>query len=109
MFLRFYLLIQERHRGRDKSGDIGRGRSGFPAGSPMWDLIPELQDHTLSHHTLSHPGVPQKKVFAESNSVKDQILLFIAAVNKAVVFIVRPARELRGLISYLASFLKHIT
>ena len=44
-FLRFYLFIHERvtERGRD----IGRGRSRLHAGSPMWDLILEHQDHTL--------------------------------------------------------------
>ena len=34
---------KERERGRD----TGRGRSRLHAGSPMWDLIPGPQDHTL--------------------------------------------------------------
>ena len=34
---------RERERGRDK----GRGRSRLHAGSLMWDLIPDLQDHAL--------------------------------------------------------------
>ena len=37
-----YLFMRERERGRD----TGRGRSRIHAGSPMWDLIPGLQDHT---------------------------------------------------------------
>ena len=36
--------MRERERGR---ADIGRGRSRLHAGSPMWDLIPGLQDHIL--------------------------------------------------------------
>ena len=40
-FLRLYLFTIERGR------DLGRGRSRFHAGSPTWDLIPGLQDHTL--------------------------------------------------------------
>ena len=38
----------ERERGRD----TGRGRSGIPAGSPMWDSIPGLQDHDLSQRQM---------------------------------------------------------
>ena len=44
-FLRFYLFIHERHTHRGR--DTGRGRSRLHAGSPMWDLIPGLQDHAL--------------------------------------------------------------
>ena len=36
-------------RGRD----TGRGRSRLHVGSPIWDSIPGLQDHALSH-----PGIP---------------------------------------------------
>ena len=45
----YLLLIHERHRerGRDTGRDTGRGRSRLHAGSPMQDLIPGLQDHTL--------------------------------------------------------------
>ena len=32
---------------REKGRDIGRGRSRLHARSPMWDLIPGLQDHAL--------------------------------------------------------------
>ena len=44
-FKRFYLFMidTERERGRD----TGRGSSRLHARSPMWDLIPGLQDHTL--------------------------------------------------------------
>ena len=38
----------EKERGRD----TGRGRSRLHAGSPMWDLIPELQDHTLDQRQV---------------------------------------------------------
>ena len=38
IFLRFYLCIHERHGERGR--DIGRGRSRFPVGNPMWDSIP---------------------------------------------------------------------
>ena len=44
-FLRFYLFIHNRQRERGR--DTGRGRSRLHAGSPMWDSIPGLQDHTL--------------------------------------------------------------
>ena len=37
-YLLYYLFMR----------DIGRERSRVPAGSPMWNLILELQDHTLS-------------------------------------------------------------
>ena len=33
---------------RERGRDTGRGRSRLHAGSPMWDLILELQDHALS-------------------------------------------------------------
>ena len=32
---------------RERGRDIGRGRSRLPVGSPMWDWIQGLQDHTL--------------------------------------------------------------
>ena len=41
-----YLFIHKRHR--DRGRDIGRGRNRLHAGSPMWDSILVLQDHTLS-------------------------------------------------------------
>ena len=39
------------------------GRSRLPAGSLMWDLIPELQDYAdappkANAQPLSHPGIP---------------------------------------------------
>ena len=36
------IFYTQRHR------NIGKGRSRLHAGSPMWDLIPGLQDHDLS-------------------------------------------------------------
>ena len=38
---------RERERERERGRDTGRGRSRLHAGSPMWDSIPGLQDHTL--------------------------------------------------------------
>ena len=35
-------------RDTERGGDIGRGKSRLPAGSPMRDLIPGLGDHDLS-------------------------------------------------------------
>ena len=51
-FLRFYLFIHETHthtreRERERGRDTGRGRSRLHAGSPTWDSILGLQDHTL--------------------------------------------------------------
>ena len=37
----------ERERERERGRDTGRGRSRLHAGSPMWDLIPGLQNHDL--------------------------------------------------------------
>ena len=43
---------RERERERERGRDTGRGRSRPPAGSPMWDLIPELWDHALSQRQM---------------------------------------------------------
>ena len=51
-FLSFYLFTHERHterereREREKGRDTGRGTNRLHAGSPMWDSILGLQDHT---------------------------------------------------------------
>ena len=48
-----FLCVCERERERDRERereagrDIGRERSWLHAGSPIWDLTPGLQDHTL--------------------------------------------------------------
>ena len=39
---------RERETERQRDREIGRGRSRLHAGSPIWDLIPGLQDHALS-------------------------------------------------------------
>ena len=39
------MRIHREERERDR--DTGRGRSRLHAGSPTWDLIRGLQDHTL--------------------------------------------------------------
>ena len=43
LFIHSFMIDRKR-----EVGDTGRGRSRLHAGSPMWDLIPGLQDHTLS-------------------------------------------------------------
>ena len=44
-----------RARAREKGRDTGRGRSRLHAGSPMWDSILGLQDHTLGQReALNH-------------------------------------------------------
>ena len=40
---------RERERERERGRDTGRGRSRLHAGNPMWDSIPDLQDHTLGY------------------------------------------------------------
>ena len=53
LFLRFYLLIHERHR--EWGRDTGRGRSRFPGRSLIQDWIPGPRDHDLSRRqTLNH-------------------------------------------------------
>ena len=42
-----YLFMRDRERERERGRDTGRGRSRLHAGSPMWDLIPGLQDQAL--------------------------------------------------------------
>ena len=38
---------RERQRERERGRDTGRGRGRLHAGSPKWDSILGLQDHTL--------------------------------------------------------------
>ena len=58
--LKIYLFMVDREREREREG--GRGRSRLHAGSPMWDLIPGLQDHApgpkADPQPLSHPVAP---------------------------------------------------
>ena len=42
-----YLFMRIHREERERGRDTGRGRSRLQAGSPMWDSIPELQDHAL--------------------------------------------------------------
>ena len=48
-FFVFFVLFcfYDSHRVRERGRDTGRGRSRLHAGSPMWDSIQGLQDHTL--------------------------------------------------------------
>ena len=53
----------QRQRERENCRDTGRGSSRLHAGSPTWDSIPGLQDHTLGPRPkagaklLSHPRI----------------------------------------------------
>ena len=64
VFLRDFFYLFMRDTGREREArHTGRGRSRLHGGSPMWDLIPGLQDH-MGHgpkagaKPLSHPGIP---------------------------------------------------
>uniref|UniRef100_A0A8C7BLM2 Uncharacterized protein n=1 Tax=Neovison vison TaxID=452646 RepID=A0A8C7BLM2_NEOVI len=60
------LFIYLRERDSEREHERGEGQRAkqtpHEAGSPMWDSIPELQDHALSRrqwsNQLRHPGVP---------------------------------------------------
>ena len=55
--------MRDTHSKRERGRDTGRGRSRLHAGSPSWDSIPGLKDHTLlkaDAQLLSHPGVPRR-------------------------------------------------
>ena len=43
---------RERERERERGRDTGRGRNRLSAGSPMWDLIPGLQDRALGQRQV---------------------------------------------------------
>ena len=43
---------REREKERERERERERQRSRLPAGSPMWDLIPGLQDHTLGQRPM---------------------------------------------------------
>ncbi|KAM8954898.1 5'(3')-deoxyribonucleotidase, mitochondrial isoform 4-T4 [Lycaon pictus] len=56
-----YCPYEKRERERERGRDTGRGRSRLHAGSPTWDSIPGLQDHTLGcrrRQTAAPPGLP---------------------------------------------------
>ena len=42
-----YLFMRDRERKRMRGRGTGWGKSRLHAGSPMWDLIPGLQDQAL--------------------------------------------------------------
>ena len=57
---------RESEREREREADTGRGRSRLHAGSPTWDLIPGLQDHTpgpRQHQTTEPLGLPEGILF----------------------------------------------
>ena len=54
-FFFFFKILFIHERQRERGGDTGRGRSRFPVGSPMQDLISGSRDHSLSpRQTLNH-------------------------------------------------------
>jgi len=64
-FKRFYLFSHKRHT--ERGGDIGRGISRLPVGSPMQDSIPGPRDHGLSQRQMlrcpSHPDARVSLLF----------------------------------------------
>ena len=61
------MIVTERERERGR--DTGRGRSRLPAGSPTWDSIPGLQDHTLGQRQAPNRCATQG---SRSSSFKDK-------------------------------------
>ena len=54
-FLKDFIYLFMKDTQRERGRDTGRGRSRLHAGSPMWDSIPGLQDHTLGwRQMLNH-------------------------------------------------------
>ena len=47
LFMRERERERQRHRQREKQAPCREPDVGLDVGSPMWDLIPGLQDHTL--------------------------------------------------------------
>ena len=47
IYIFFFKILFIRERESERGRDTGRGRSRLHAGSPTWDSIPGLQDHTL--------------------------------------------------------------
>ena len=47
-----FIYSWQTQRRRERGRDTGRGRSRLHAGSPMWDPIPGLQDHTLGQRQM---------------------------------------------------------
>ena len=78
-FLRFYLLIHERHTERGR--DTGRGRSRLHAGSPMWDLIPGPRDHAPSRRQMLNHWATQ------ASSITIYILIYHVCPNISEVFL----------------------
>ena len=56
-------------RDRERGKDTGKGRSGLPEGSPMWDSIPRPGsplETKADAQLLSHPGVSPDPYLKES-------------------------------------------
>lgn len=63
LFFLKILFVYSWETHRERSRDLGRGRSRFLAGSPMWDSIPEPWDHALSRRQmLNHWGIQASSV-----------------------------------------------
>ena len=59
-------LIHKGHRG----GDIGKGRSRLPAGSPMQDSIPgSCPELKANAQPLSHPGAPLEGILNDVREI----------------------------------------
>ena len=60
------LFIYSFRENEERGRDTGRGRSRLHAGSPMWDSIRGLQDHTPGckrRQTTAPRGLPRCKIF----------------------------------------------
>ena len=63
-----YLFIRGTEKERDRDRDTGRGRIRLHAGSPMWDSIQGLQDHTpgcRQRQTAVPPGLPPMTLLSQ--------------------------------------------
>ena len=66
-FLKKDLFIYSWETEREKGRDTGRGRSRFPAGSPMWDLIldPRIMPWAEGRHSTTEPPKhPERHIIA---------------------------------------------
>ena len=81
-----YLLMRDRERGRD----IGRGRGRLLTGSPMWDLIPGLRDHTLSQRQMFNLWATEASQHLKVEKKKNINLLaiLISIIHWASIFII---------------------
>ena len=89
-FLIFYLFMIDRERERERGRDTGRGRSRLHAGSPTWDSIPSLQDHTLGRRQAPTHCATQGSLFLcnfKWQLLKSHFLISRLYRNKIIKFI----------------------